>query len=1665
MSRTHWFTIAIILFFALLSHSILTFAQTPPNNEILAPQLAQNGTPNTLPPTVTPTKNQEHDREGLFIDVGMRSKDYTNEATVIRGRFVNIDFDFFNVEDGFRTGQQLVLNLFDDVLFTAVLERVESNPSGSYTWLGQIDGIEHSQVAFVVRDGLMVGHVSIPMVNGTYQVRYAGNNLHEVVQVNASALMPDQDDAVSVDLPAQGPSRPAIPNLTDDGSVIDLMIVYTDDVRKAAGGTAAIESQIELVVAAINQMYKNSQVNQQLFLVHMEEVLYEETGSGSDDLANIRTGRIPNVHAWRNTYHADETLFVVSTNYGGLAYLMEDVEDMRFERIAFGVVGTARSPHTWAHELGHNMGLRHDWYQNDGITPFTYAHGYVNNDSNSGWRTVMAYDWLCRDEGFNCPSVPYFSNPNIRLRGEPMGVPGGTAANCKADELTPNPSSCDADAHSVLNASAPTVAQFRSSVLVWTGATSSDWRTASNWTMAEGSPFTITNVSRVPRLIDNVFIPANTPNTPLIRADADVRDVLIEEDAALNMSGGTLTVYGDWEEQGTGVFNASGGTVVFKSPLNQSIESHHDSNFNHLQIGDGIGTQKVALLDGTHLEIKGNLTLKAGVSFEAGNSTISLTGNWQDEGNGFVAGTSTVMLDGASQILQKPDESVLLSEDFSAWDGSDDFFYAPPARWAAIIYADGRFNRWGFGDSRELPNYPYHGGFARRSLAYDDTNFDAWLFSPALTLHPDTIYQLDFIYGIGKGSDPQGFAAYYGNDQASSDMTTQIFNQPSASNITWNPAESYFTVPNNGTYHIGFRNFDASPTAYSTAGIDNIVLTARQELIFYNLIVNSRGDGAILKNSMLIKNDLLVNQGALVNLEANELAVEGTVRNLGALQQSKEISDGTGSTTYEFLTIKNKAQNETKYYGVNITPDGNAALGWTSVHISGNQSCTTNSSDSLINRCFNITAYDSNSATIKFWLTNAEQNKQSANALKMWHHNGSRWTQIGQNASYGSVGSTCGTDAECWTQWRGISDFYPMVIGSGNTPTGHILYPPLFPHFPPPLTTPTSTPVPNISPTPMPTSANWQCWNDGSLDPCHRTLAEVELVTPSDGWAVGDGLILRLNNNRWSISEQFSDIKLYGLHMISPTNGWAVGSAGTILHWDGNSWNHIASPVLNWLESVSMLNENEGWAVGSGGTIIRWHENKWTRIDSPTDHSLYAVKMFSATSGWATGANGTILKWDGNSWIEEFSLPEQTFRAIDVISSTEAWVVGDNGVIMHRQNGKWRNVESPVTSRLYSIKILNRTNGWAVGSSGRILHWDGNSWSEVTRQTSNGLRDLSFLFNGVAVGSGGTILQWNGSEWRASEESAYSWLFSVDMLNNTDAWAVGLGGVTLHWDGSNWNQVSNPTSNSLYSVDMINHSDVWAVGSGGAILNWNGTGWNEHESRTSEKLSEVKMINSNLGWAVGDNGTILRWNGNNWAVIPSPTSENLNSIALLSNKTGWIVGDHGTLLRWNGNIWSEVNSPTDQDLSSITMNSSTSGWAVGTKTILHWDGNTWKILPSNHWLYGVTMNGTSGWIVASNGSTRYWNGHSWNFLSSPTSNPLYSAATNGIQSWAVGGYGTILQINHSVGPTATPTSPPKPTSTPRATPTTSPPKPTSTPRTTPTSGQSSSLLYLPIITR
>jgi hypothetical protein len=228
----------------------------------------------------------------------------------------------------------------------------------------------------------------------------------------------------------------------DDGSVIDLMVVYTPEARADAGSTDAMVAKVDTWVDETNTALQNSGALFHFRLVHTAEVTFggETTHVQLLDHLQSADGVMDDVLTLRNTYAADLVHMIVSpeqlTDTCGTGFEMEagdpDPEAWGFSVSNLSCDGYEGSRYEIAHTLGHNFGVQHNPQDGTydarevGVTPAltAYAYGYV--DPENRFRDIMAID--CPAPGpnavaglYNCPRVQFYSTSVATYNGLPIG--------------------------------------------------------------------------------------------------------------------------------------------------------------------------------------------------------------------------------------------------------------------------------------------------------------------------------------------------------------------------------------------------------------------------------------------------------------------------------------------------------------------------------------------------------------------------------------------------------------------------------------------------------------------------------------------------------------------------------------------------------------------------------------------------------------------------------------------------------------------------------------------------------------------------------------------------------------------------------------------------------------------------------------------------------------------------------------------------------------------------------------------------------------------------------------------------------------------------------------------------------------------------------------------
>jgi photosystem II stability/assembly factor-like uncharacterized protein len=315
-----------------------------------------------------------------------------------------------------------------------------------------------------------------------------------------------------------------------------------------------------------------------------------------------------------------------------------------------------------------------------------------------------------------------------------------------------------------------------------------------------------------------------------------------------------------------------------------------------------------------------------------------------------------------------------------------------------------------------------------------------------------------------------------------------------------------------------------------------------------------------------------------------------------------------------------------------------------------------------------------------------------------------------------------------------------------------------------------------------------------------------------------------------SFRETARTADLLAIHMLNPSEGWAIGE-GVILHYTGGTgtWEPQHMPGGR-PRDVNMLSGNDGWIVGgtfpsngiakySSAMILHYNGTAWSTVeDIPADgkgYVLTAIDMVSPTEGWAVGTD-TILHYTvdatgstGGKWesVKPNIDEEYTLYDIKMISAEEGWATGWGGVIMRYTDGAWSKVESGVQDAMFSLAVVSPTDIWVVGDNAHATHYDGKTWSPSNLDpdafiwSKFNLRGVAFTSSddGWAVDrDSGTFFRYNNGTWTRLEgdlapqrvdKSGPTGLNDIIMLPTGEGWAVGNKGSILHFSNGKWEEV------------------------------------------------------------------------------------------------------------------------------------------------------------------------------------------------------------------------------------------------------------------------------------
>ena len=205
-------------------------------------------------------------------------------------------------------------------------------------------------------------------------------------------------------------------------AVVTILIYFDQDMEDYIGPLA------DFLIELTNDAFENSKVGLSLELAGLLPVEIGDNSTTSEIISAMKTGGVPfqEIDQHRQELNAD----LIATLTGGLpsgdgdsfgrgqlggSFSPDSLSVTRYTSYSPG--RPLYNSYTFAHEIGHNLGARHDRgeFTDDEMAShytFAFAYGYRVYDIQ---RTIMSYGYE--------PRVPYYSNPELTYEGRVLGVP------------------------------------------------------------------------------------------------------------------------------------------------------------------------------------------------------------------------------------------------------------------------------------------------------------------------------------------------------------------------------------------------------------------------------------------------------------------------------------------------------------------------------------------------------------------------------------------------------------------------------------------------------------------------------------------------------------------------------------------------------------------------------------------------------------------------------------------------------------------------------------------------------------------------------------------------------------------------------------------------------------------------------------------------------------------------------------------------------------------------------------------------------------------------------------------------------------------------------------------------------------------------------------------
>ena len=571
-------------------------------------------------------------------------------------------------------------------------------------------------------------------------------------------------------------------------------------------------------------------------------------------------------------------------------------------------------------------------------------------------------------------------------------------------------------------------------------------------------------------------------------------------------------------------------------------------------------------------------------------------------------------------------------------------------------------------------------------------------------------------------------------------------------------------------------------------------------------------------------------------------------------------------------------------------------------------------------------------------------------------------------------------------------------------------------------------------------------------------------ATANEVFVVGDeGRILHFDGTSdteghlWHPMDSGTRLPLHAIWGKGRSALHAVGWMGTVLFFDGHQWHHRRGGVVDPqskgfapcaentpLFAITGDDTGRAWAVGDNGTVIAFDGDTWQKQNSPTEANLRGIARTPSGRLYAVGAGGTVITSLGDGHWELLECPVAAgFQTVLALSDDELLMAGGRyfsqaggfrGELVRWHKGSFSAVQvDKEMPRLRSLRAY-KTGVLITGDQGHIYYLQGSRMDQLRSDSRHDLMDTIALPGGeaLAVGDFSTLMSAapdfvkalapsasdadQQTHWEILDAGTTHNLWGLTPSHDgASVYACGDAGTVLQYRNRQWHALPPVGEAAVHCVWDSGKGGLYAGGQMGQIFCYQGGAWTlAYDLFLDVTILDIWGSSPDSIYAVGDEGLVLHWNGVDWKRMVSGTKSALYSVWGHDDTHILAVGDFGLVMRWNGDNWAEFHAGTENFLFDIWGDALDNIFIVGLSgTLVHFDGTRWNLTPTRARNDLMALDGLPGhhpFAVGTQGSILRFDGDQWQPEVSPTSAGLRAVCvcSDGTV-FAAGSQGTVLK--------------------------------------------------------